>query len=87
MLTAVQTETSLKRRRRRSKGQIPTLGHVPRRLFPLNEAAAYLGRSIWSIRELLWAEKIPYVREGKRIFVDVRDMDAWIEKNKHFPTP
>jgi hypothetical protein len=34
------------------------------------------------MRGLVWAGKIPVVRSGKRIFIDVRDMDAFVEKNK-----
>jgi hypothetical protein len=32
--------------------------------------------------ELIWAGKLPIVRTGKRIFIDVKDMDTYIEKNK-----
>lgn len=55
---------------------------LPKRLFSLPEAAHYLARTIWSIRELVWAGKLPIVRDGKRIFVDINDLNAYIEKNK-----
>jgi len=53
-----------------------------KRLYSIDEAAAYLGRSRWSIREMLWAGKLPYVKDGRRILVDKRDMWAWIKENK-----
>lgn len=56
--------------------------HITKRLYSLQEAAVYLGRSTWSVREMIWAGKIPYIKDGKRIFVDIRDLDEWIEKNK-----
>jgi excisionase family DNA binding protein len=53
-----------------------------KRLFNINEASVYLGRTVCALREMLWAGKIPYVRDGKRILLDIKDMDTWIEKNK-----
>ena len=55
---------------------------LPKRLYTLPEAAKYLGRTLWSMRELVWAGKIPIVREGKRIFVDFNDLESYISKNK-----
>lgn len=53
-----------------------------KRLYSIPEAAVYLGRTDSAIREMLWAGKIPFVRDGKRILIDIRDMDEWIEKSK-----
>jgi excisionase family DNA binding protein len=55
---------------------------LPKRLYTLSEAAGYLGRTLWSMRELVWSGKIPIVRDGKRIFVDVRDLESYIAKHK-----
>jgi hypothetical protein len=55
---------------------------LPQRLFSLKEASTFLGRTLWSMRELIWAGKIPIVRDGKRIFVDVVDLENYITKNK-----
>lgn len=55
---------------------------LPKRLYTLREGAFYLGRTLWGIRELVWAGKIPVVRSGKRMFVDIRDLDSFIEKSK-----
>jgi hypothetical protein len=69
------------------KNQEVTRGHginypLPKRLYTLPEAGHYLGRTVWSMRELIWAGKLPVVRSGKRIFLDVHDLDSYIEKNK-----
>jgi len=53
-----------------------------KRLYSIEEAAHYLGRSVDALREMLWAGKIPFVRDGKRIFLDVKDMDQFIETGK-----
>jgi len=53
-----------------------------KRLYTLGEAAVYLGRSVWSIRRLIWNGELPQVRAGGRVHVDILDMDAFIDKNK-----
>jgi excisionase family DNA binding protein len=55
-----------------------------KRLYTLKEAAQYLGRSEWGMRELIWAGKIPVVKVdgGRKIFLDVLDLMEFIEKNK-----
>ncbi len=58
-----------------------------KRLYSIPEAAAYLGRSVWSMREMVWAGKLPAVRDGRRIFVDLEDMNRWIERNKVIEVP
>ena len=52
------------------------------RLLALKEAAFYLGRTPWGMREIIWAGKIPIVRDGKKIFLDVHDLDKYVEQNK-----
>ncbi len=53
-----------------------------KRLYNLKEASPYFGRSVWSMRELIWAGKIPIVRDGRRIFVDILDLEKFVETNK-----
>ena len=53
-----------------------------KRLYTLNEAAVYLGRSTWSIRRFIWDGALPSVRAGGRVHVDLLDMDEFIERNK-----
>lgn len=60
----------------------PSEHREPKRLYTIKEASVYLGRSEWAVREMLWAGKLPYVRDGKRILLDIGDIDRWIERNK-----
>jgi excisionase family DNA binding protein len=53
-----------------------------KRLYSIKEAALYLGRSVWAVREMIWAGKIPFIKDGRRILLDINDMDIWIEGNK-----
>jgi excisionase family DNA binding protein len=58
------------------------VGALKKRLFTLKEAGEYLGRSLWAVREMVWAGKLPCVKDGRRVLLDVHDLNAWIEKNK-----
>jgi hypothetical protein len=55
-----------------------------KRLYTLKEAAEYLGRSVWGMRDLIWAQVIPVVKQPmcRKIYLDINDLDAFIEKNK-----
>lgn len=53
-----------------------------KRLFSLQDTAIYLGRSLNAVRQMLWDGKLPFIKDGKRIFIDVRDLDTWIERSK-----
>ena len=53
-----------------------------KRLYNLKEASAYLGRSAWGVRGLIWAGKIPVVRDGRKIFIDILDLEKFVESNK-----
>jgi excisionase family DNA binding protein len=45
-------------------------------------AAEYLGRPVYSVRVLIWAGHLPVIRSGRKIYLDVLDLDGWIEKSK-----
>jgi len=53
-----------------------------KRLLTMEQAAEYLGRSRESLQHLVSSGKVPTVRSDRRVFLDVRDLDEWIEVNK-----
>ena len=55
---------------------------ISKRLYSVKEAGRYLGRSPWAIRHLIWEGYLPQVRQGRRVMVDVVDMDQFIAKYK-----
>jgi excisionase family DNA binding protein len=63
------------------------LAHMPPQIQPMllsvKDAAVYLGRSEQSIQHLIFSKELPVVRVGRRVHLDRRDLDAWIEKNKY----
>jgi hypothetical protein len=52
------------------------------RLLTVKQAAPYIGRSIAAVRHLINTGKIPIHKADGRVFVDIRDLDDFIEKNK-----
>ena len=52
------------------------------RLLTVEQAASYLGRSKASVQHMVSAGRLPIVRADRRVFLDVRDLDSWIEQNK-----
>ena len=46
----------------------------------------YLGRTVDALREMIWAGKLPFFRDGKRILLDIRDLDEFIERGKQLFT-
>jgi excisionase family DNA binding protein len=52
-------------------------------LLSVKGAAIYLGRTEQAIQHLIFTHELPVVRVGRRVHLDRRDLDAWIEKNKY----
>lgn len=55
-----------------------------KRLYTLKEAAQYLGRSDWGMRDLIWSGDIPVVKgeKARKIYLDIHDLDSYINQNK-----
>jgi excisionase family DNA binding protein len=60
----------------------PGAAGVQPRLLTVEQAAAYLSRSKDAVQHLVASGKLATVRGDRRVFLDVRDLDAWIEQNK-----
>ena len=79
MSTAItQTES-------RAKNKSSALAFVPR-VMDLEASAHYLSIGVWSVRELIWAGKIPTIKiprpDGepiRRVLILRDDLDAFIE--------
>ncbi len=55
---------------------------LKKRLFTVQEASTYLGRSVPSLRELYYDGEMPVVRVGRSVHFDLSDLDRWIEQHK-----
>ena len=52
------------------------------RLLTVEEAAEYLGRTVWGVREMIYSGKLPAVKIDRRVQLDVKDLERLIERNK-----
>ena len=55
---------------------------LARRLYDIQAVAAYLGIPPHTVREMIWRGDLPYVRLGRRQYLDIKDVDSYIEMNK-----
>ncbi len=53
-----------------------------KRLYSVEDAGIYLGRTAHAIRSLCYSGRLRMVKIDCRVFLDVYDMDALIEKSK-----
>jgi len=60
----------------------PVERDIHKRLFTLKEAAEYLGRPVWGVRTLIWNGKLPYIQDKRKMYIDITDMDKYIEHEK-----
>lgn len=74
-MTKVERLTKYKAARKNPKGPA-------KRLYSIFEAAFYLGRTVDALREMIYAGKLPFIKDGRRVLLDVRDLDAFIERSK-----
>ena len=51
-------------------------------MLTVKQAAAYLGATVWFVRNLAWNKAIPYLTFGHRMVFDRVDLDHFIEKQK-----
>jgi hypothetical protein len=57
-------------------------GTVDRRLLTVEQAADYIGRTVPAVRALIVAQAFPSVQTDRRVVLDVRDLDTWINQHK-----
>ena len=55
---------------------------ITKRLYTLKEAAIYLGRGLHGVRDMVWNGDLPYIQAKRKMFVDIRDLERYIERGK-----
>ena len=53
-----------------------------KRLFSINDLALEVGATRWFWCTQIWDGKLPYVQVGRKMFVDVKDIERFIEAHK-----
>jgi len=51
-------------------------------LVDIKGAAHLLSSTAWTVRNLLWTKKIPFVKIGRRFLIDPADIRAFIAREK-----
>jgi excisionase family DNA binding protein len=54
-------------------------GKIHKRLLSVNEAAVYLGRTREAVQHMVASGKLPVVKSDRRVFLDIKDLDQWIQ--------
>ena len=62
-------------------GNLPATSAQPR-LLTVQQAASYIGRTREAVTHMVSERRIPIVQSDRRVFIDRRDLDAWIDGNK-----
>jgi len=80
-VTPTVTEPARPRKDKAVSRALDSPSHA-RRLFSVQESAAYLGVSVWTMRGLGWNREVPEVKIGRRTLFDREDLDRFIEQCK-----
>jgi len=51
-------------------------------LLDISAAARMLSSTIWTVRNLLWSKKIPFIKIGRRFLIDPADLRDFIARQK-----
>jgi excisionase family DNA binding protein len=68
--------------RKRSQKAQGISNPLTKRLYDLKEAAVYLGRPVFSVRTLIWHGALPVIKDGRKMYLDIYDLDKYIERMK-----
>ncbi len=55
---------------------------IPRRLLSPEQAGVYINASAWTVRQMVRSGKLPHVPRGRKIYLDRKDLDVFIERTK-----
>jgi hypothetical protein len=55
---------------------------IPKRLYSVRDSSGYLCLGIHGVRKLIWDGKVPVVKIGRKMFIDIQDLETFVSKNK-----
>ncbi len=53
-----------------------------KRLYSIKELTAEIGGTVWFWREQIWNRRLPYIQVGRKMFIDNKDVEAFIAHHK-----
>ena len=54
---------------------------MDKRFINIEELVQYIGVSKNTIYSWIWLKKIPYIKMGKLVRFDLREIDSWVAEN------
>ena len=58
--------------------------NVPKkRLYSIKELVVEIGATEWFWRSQIWDGQLPFVQVGRKMFVDLEDIESFIQRNKN----
>jgi excisionase family DNA binding protein len=82
IIDSLASAVAAKLRGDRSGSEPASSPSIAPRLLTVDQAAVYLARSKDAVQHMVAARKLPVVRDGRRVFLDVQELDRWIEQSK-----
>ena len=55
---------------------------MQKRLYSIKELVKEIGGTEWYWRSLIWKGKLPFVQTGRKMLIDSRDIEIFIENHK-----
>jgi hypothetical protein len=53
-----------------------------KRLYTIKEMACEIGATEWYWRSQIWGGNIPYIQVGRKMFIESRDIEKFIETHR-----
>jgi len=53
-----------------------------KRLLSIKDLVAEYGVTAWFWRTQIWDKNLPYIQVGRKMFIDRRDVESFLENNK-----
>ncbi len=53
-----------------------------KRMYSIKEMVSEIGATEWYWRSQIWDGRLPYVKVGRKMFIDRQDIESFIQRNK-----
>lgn len=60
----------------------PTHTLFQKRLYSIKELVLLIGVTEWFWRSQIWDGKLPYIQVGRKMLIDCKDIETFIQKHK-----
>jgi len=75
-------DNSERRMTAKSQPRVADVESVAQRYISLKGAAQYTSLSYYNLRELCYFRKLPSIKVGKRILIEIADLDEFLQARK-----